>query len=126
MKNIEESADTCIADALRVGHALMVCKNEEEAGELLALLDSRIPRSNDPVWQELFPTERRHLATALIRKKEVNVYSVRYFKDLDDAHKFVRKRVFSGSKRWRADVDDGNQKKPKKPRKKKPRYLIRK
>ena len=76
MKTIDELADIIIKDALSRGHALMVCDNAEEAGELLACLEKRIPASSDPVWQDLFPNERRHLATALSRKKEVNIFSV--------------------------------------------------
>lgn len=114
MKTIDELADIIIKDALSRGHALMVCENAEEAGELLACLEKRIPASSDPVWQDLFPNERRHLATALIRKKEVNIYSVRYFKNLDDADSNIRVQLYSRSPRRRGPNTSRAKKKKRK------------
>jgi len=121
--DIEDKANTAIKDGLERGHALVKCKNVSEAEALLERLNARIPQPADRRWLEMFPGQRRYLTATIIRNKEVNVFSVCYFTEEDVDSKPIRIQLSSGGNRWRSDVVTGPPKKPKKPRKKKPRYM---
>jgi len=124
---IEELADSAIKDGLKRGHALIKCKNVVQAEALLARLEARIPEPSDRRWGEMPPSgQHRHLVATIIRNKEVNVFSVSYYREGEDASEPTRVQLSTGGRRWRSDVVAGPPKKPKKPRKKKPRYMNKK
>ena len=125
MDELDELADSAIREGLKCGHAHVKCKTPSQAESLLARLTRRLPQPEDRRWQELFPGQQRHLVAALIRQKEINIYSVCYYKEGEDASEPVRVQLSTGGRRWRSDVVAGPPKKPRK-RRKKPRYLTKK